>query len=85
MTVHSAIHFRALDNDYSIKISAKQQRDTACPTIPRVAERAADRTAGRQSRTYLARFQSNSSIAPDVDAGLVNFSSSAVREVIIRF
>jgi hypothetical protein len=41
--------------------------------------------AGHQSRTYLARFQTISSVSPDDVLGLVNFSSSAVSEVIIRF
>ena len=50
-----------------------------------VAERSADGTAGHQSRTYLARFQTNSSVTPAAVLGLVNFSSSAVSEVIIRF
>ena len=40
---------------------------------------------GHQSRTYLARFQTNSSVSPDDVLGLVNFSSSAVSEVMIRF
>jgi hypothetical protein len=34
---------------------------------------------------YLARFQPTSSVAPEGVLGLVNFSSSGVREVIIRF
>ena len=40
---------------------------------------------GHQSRTYLARFQTISSVSPDDVLGLVNFSSSAVSEVMIRF
>ncbi len=52
---------------------------------PRVAERSANGTAGRQSCTYLARFVTNSSVSPAAVLALVNFSSSAVSEVIMRF
>ena len=37
---------------------------------------------GLHSRTYLARFQTNSSVSPAAVRGLVNFSSSAVSEVM---
>ena len=37
--------------------------------------------AGRQGRIYLARFQTNSSVPPTDGAGLMNFSSSAVKQV----
>jgi hypothetical protein len=52
---------------------------------PRRVEGSAESRAGHQSRTYLARFQTNSSVTPAGVLGLVNFSSSAVSEVIMRF
>ncbi len=44
-----------------------------------------DSRAGHQSRTYLALFQTNSSVTPAGVLGLVNLSSSVVSEVIMRF
>jgi hypothetical protein len=45
----------------------------------------ADQRPGRQSRAYFARFQTDCVVPPTVGAGLLNFSSSAVREVTSRF
>ena len=44
-----------------------------------------DNRAGHQSRTYLALFQTNSSVTPAGVLGLVNLSSSVVSELIMRF
>jgi hypothetical protein len=64
----------------------------SCPVSPLCAPQAlltlpppADQRPSHHSRTYLARFQTNCNVPPTVGVGLMNRSSSAVREVTMRF
>ena len=68
---------------YSLNVSV-QRPAQAGESSPARDPTAADRRCARRARIYLARFQTTSSVTPEGVRGLVNFSSSAVREVTIR-
>ena len=92
-----ATTFRIEDYDLKVKLTsqfsnprrrakARRSRSAATGGWASVAQArdptAADRRCVRRARIYLARFQTTSSVAPEGVRGLMNFSSSAVREVI---
>ena len=64
----------------STEVTPKKRSSPAHPQ-----GRRGGKTSGQRIDHSFARFQTNSSVSPDGVLGLVNLSSSAVIEVIIRF